>query len=269
MVLCQLNWQKKNKWNVVLQRHDTIPVDEQDHRKAEASRDHSSPNPLPWSRAPGCSWSCPVWGHHNLWATCSVFDKWTLNTKLSRYFQTTPIQMTLFLKGRAWYQAKLYKQFPIKDLSLKIPGNFLATDYKECFLGKKKEQTKPKPNKYKRNCTRKISGYFFPSNSSILQPLCTKTLALVSPALVRGNGHLPCSCSSSCRASTPLLPEGPAPSSDTDSPSRSREDTELERLEGPGKTDFTLKLIWITVPKYKALTIQDTKKSPEKLHEMK
>lgn len=47
------------------------------------------------------------------------------------------------------------------------------------------------------------------------------------------NLTLPCSCSNSCRASTPLLPEGPAPSSDTDSPSRSREDTELERFEGP------------------------------------
>lgn len=47
--------------------------------------------------------------------------------------------------------------------------------------------------------------------------------------------YSPCSCSSSCKASTPLLPEGPAPSSDTDSPSRSKEDTELERLEGPVK----------------------------------
>lgn len=47
------------------------------------------------------------------------------------------------------------------------------------------------------------------------------------------NFTLPCSCSNSCRASTPLLPEGPAPSSDTDSPSRSREDTELERFDGP------------------------------------
>lgn len=45
--------------------------------------------------------------------------------------------------------------------------------------------------------------------------------------------NTPCSCSRSCRASTPLLPDGPAPSSETDSPSRSRDDTELERLDGP------------------------------------
>lgn len=45
--------------------------------------------------------------------------------------------------------------------------------------------------------------------------------------------HIPCSCSKSWRASTPLLPDGPAPSSETDSPSRSRDDTELERLDGP------------------------------------
>lgn len=52
--------------------------------------------------------------------------------------------------------------------------------------------------------------------------------------------HIPCSCSKSCRASTPLLPDGPAPSSETDSPSRSRDDTELERFDGPEEKPYKL-----------------------------
>lgn len=78
--------------------------------------------------------------------------------------------------------------------------------------------------------------------------LLTKLLHLKNkifmlPAQHSGNiqkyTHIPCSCSKSWRASTPLLPDGPAPSSETDSPSRSRDDTELERLDGPvGKNVF-------------------------------
>lgn len=240
-----------------------------DYRKAEASRDHSSPNPLPWSGTAGCSRSCPVifwlspgWRHHNLWAICSVWQtdiKQKIVQMLPDYSNPNhPISEVKSLISSKTLKAVSHKGVkPQNSQRFPFPNNRL----KPVFLGGK-ENPKPNPQINTRTIAQgKFLLFFswFIQFCNLFPHYFGFSIYSTPQALVRENWHLPCSCSSSCRASTPLLPEGPAPSSDTDSPSRSREDTELERLEGPGKTDFTLKLIWITVPKSTALTIQDTK----------
>ena len=196
----------------------------------------------------------------SLWATCSsVWQTYILNRKLSRCCKTTPTQTTLFpeSKNLVWsksLQAVSYKRLKQNPTQFRFPNNGLQ----EIFLGGK--ITKQTHKWMQELLHREHFHLYFPKLVNFPTFFHrTSTLPSTAPqALVLENLHLPCSCSNNCRASTPLLPEGPAPSSDTDSPSKSKDDTELERFEGPVKTDFTVNLSWKTVPKYTTLTIQDT-----------
>lgn len=154
------------------QETDTIPARRTYHRKAEASRGHSSPNPLLKTRSvtAGRSWSRPVtfWlsprleTPQPLWATLPAFHKYILNRKLSRCFKTTPIQITLFPEGKSLVpnktlQAVSYKGLkPQNSTQFAFPNNGLQ----EIFLGKSHPTNKP-TNKCKSSCTRKTLTYFF------------------------------------------------------------------------------------------------------------
>lgn len=151
------------------------PVEKQDYRKAEAPRDHSSPNPQPWSRTPGCSWSCscpvifwvsPCWRQ----PPGNLFSVWQMDIK-QKIIQILPDYSNPdhpIPEGKSLVSGKTSQAVSYKRLKSQSSRRFpFPNRLQRIFLGGGKKD-KPKPNKY--NHTRKIST-FFPLNLWILQPL--------------------------------------------------------------------------------------------------